>query len=85
MKSAHDCSPHHFQYYVSSKQTPANLLLNNTDRYNSFQLHDRIEICPEAATITRNVCEFLKEQQGSALFIDYGHDKIQSDSLRVFF
>ena len=44
---------------------------------------DQVEVCPQALKITQEIGKRVGEDGGGALVIDYGEDKLISDSLQV--
>lgn len=43
---------------------------------------DRIEICPEAIALTKDICNLVELSNGMALVVDYGEDHSFSNSFR---
>lgn len=43
---------------------------------------DSIEICPEAITLTKDICSLLELSNGMGLIIDYGENNSFSNSFR---
>lgn len=44
---------------------------------------DTFELCPEASSITQQICSLVEITKGAALVIDYGEDHAFSNSFRV--
>jgi len=44
---------------------------------------DTFEICPEASSITDQICSLVELTKGAALIVDYGEDHAFSNSFRV--
>ena len=70
-----------FRFVLSQSPASSTMLLDS--RYDSCQIVDRVEVCPEGAKYARQLAQRLQTDQGCGLYIDYGIDGIPSDSLRV--
>lgn len=44
---------------------------------------DHVEVSPESARYMEAISKRLSDYNGSALFIDYGHDGVCADTFRV--
>ncbi|KAI9034383.1 S-adenosyl-L-methionine-dependent methyltransferase [Hyaloraphidium curvatum] len=73
----------HFRYVLAPKPTPASGALSLVDRYRNFRIGDRIEVSPECFRIGNEIAKRIHASGGTALIIDYGHDRISSNSLRA--
>ncbi len=74
-----------FRFVLSTTPTEPSLTLLNDPSYNKYQIGERIEVSPESFQIAQQIAKRLADKGGSALLIDYGHDKMCSDSLRASF
>lgn len=44
---------------------------------------EHVEVCPQAMKVTAEIAKRVGEDGGGALIVDYGDDKLVSDSLQV--
>lgn len=73
----------HFNFKLSDKATPAVLHLEKSGFMpDNPQVGMGIEVCPLGLDIFKRVAERIAKFGGAALFIDYGEDETQADTLR---
>ena len=60
------------------------IITNNNDDHHQQQSEIGIEVSPMAMGICESVSKFIAQYGGAALFIDYGENRTQGDSLRGY-
>ncbi|KAG6556522.1 hypothetical protein Mapa_001848 [Marchantia paleacea] len=79
------CEP--FRYVLSPRPTPASkLYLSKRLQWASEEEKsnlEHVEVCPESFRYTGSISRRISEDGGAALIIDYGDDKIITDSLQA--
>ncbi len=73
-------NPHHFRFVLSPGPTIASRAFTKGIEGN---VGDTLEVCPEAVVMAENMSKHIEKNGGAALIIDYGEDKMISESLRV--
>lgn len=75
------------RFVLSPQPTTASKLhLTRRMRWASLQEKadiEHVEVCPQAMKVTAEIAKRVGEDGGGALIVDYGDDKIVSDSLQV--
>mmetsp|Transcript_7080 Transcript_7080/g.5039 ORF Transcript_7080/g.5039 Transcript_7080/m.5039 type:complete len:99 (+) Transcript_7080:1047-1343(+) len=56
----------------------------NEEAKQDIKVGDTIEICPGAASYTKDICSLLEISRGAGLVVDYGEDHSFSNSFRGF-
>lgn len=77
-----------FHFVLSPQPTPATLYLMKRCKWagaEELAKLDHVEICPRAMDLTQTIAERIGSDGGGALIIDYGLNRIISDSLQVIF
>lgn len=78
-----DSSKYHFKFVLADKPTPAVEHLQKSGMMpDNPTVGQGIEVCPLGVQIVRQVAERVAKHGGAALFIDYGEDETQPDTLR---
>lgn len=88
----HSDSAFHFRVVLANKETPAvrTLLLSPAARAQSISvpaspaIGDQLEVCPMALSVCSTVSKLIHDHNGAALFIDYGQESCEEDSIRAF-
>ncbi|KXS17525.1 DUF185-domain-containing protein [Gonapodya prolifera JEL478] len=78
-----DTSPYHFRYVLSPNPTPASAAYTLNERFKNLSIGSRIEFCPEGAALIDQIARRVQKEGGSALIMDYGHDRHSAASLRA--
>ena len=77
-----------FRFVLSPQPTPAKLYMMERCKWagaEEIAKLDQIEVCPKAIELTSAIAERIGSDGGGALVIDYGLNRIVSDSLQVCF
>ncbi|XP_033104927.1 protein arginine methyltransferase NDUFAF7, mitochondrial-like isoform X2 [Anneissia japonica] len=74
-----DGGPHGLRFVLAHAKTASSVVY-----INEIEKRDRVEVCPEAGVIIQNLAQRIREDGGSALIADYGHDGDKDDTLRGF-
>lgn len=81
----------HFHHVLSPSPSPVSTLLGaSSPRFANLPVGARIEVSPSAFKVARRIGELLQSDSeapnnvpGSALIVDYGHEKTFGSSFRV--
>lgn len=77
-----------FRLVLSPSPTPTSTILGlSSPRFQALPVGSRIEVSHTAFKVARTIAELLgsgETSRGSALIVDYGHDKTCGDSFRAF-
>ncbi|XP_015879377.1 uncharacterized protein LOC107415552 isoform X2 [Ziziphus jujuba] len=75
-----------FRFVLSPQPTPAILYLMKRCKWAATEeiaKLDQIEVCPKAMELTQTIAKRISSDGGGALIIDYGLNKVVSDSLQA--
>jgi NADH dehydrogenase [ubiquinone] 1 alpha subcomplex assembly factor 7 len=75
-------TPLHFRHTLAPTPTKSLLLLAHQMQYESADLNEIVQISPDTWDITTLISQRIKEQDGIALFTDYGDISIRTNKLR---